>query len=149
MASLMTWKPMRDLFDIHGEMNRVFDDFFKPTRYREDGSAWDWMPAVDVAELDDRYEIRAEVPGLSEKDVHVSVTDNVLTLKGEKKHQHEEKSQKYHRVERSYGSFERSFTLPSTLKVEDIKATFKNGILTVHVPKSEAVKPKEIQISTE
>jgi HSP20 family protein len=138
---------MRDLFDVHREMSRIFDDFFKPAVYREEDGVWDWTPAVDVTELEDRYELHAEVPGISEKDVHVSVTDNVLTLRGEKKHEKEEKNSRYHRVERSYGGFQRSFTLPSNLKADEIKATFKNGILTIAIPKSEKVKPKEIPIT--
>ncbi|MYE89174.1 Hsp20/alpha crystallin family protein, partial [Candidatus Poribacteria bacterium] len=100
-------------------------------------------------EADEHVEIRAEIPGLSEKDVQVSVTDDVLTLKGEKTQESEDKDQKYHRVERSYGRFQRSFTLPANLDPEDIKAKFTNGVLTVSIPKVKEVEPKEVQISVE
>ncbi len=155
MTSLTRWRPRRNLLDIHRGMDRVFDDifrpfedFFSPARYREWNNR-DWLPAVDVLEADDHVEIRAEVPGLSEKDVHVSVTDNVLTLKGEKTQETSENGENYHRVERSYGSFQRSFTLPRNLQAENTVASFKNGVLTVSIPKVEEVKPKEIQISVE
>jgi HSP20 family protein len=149
MATLATWKPMRDLFDIHTDMNRVFDDFFRRTPRRVENADWDWSPAVDVLEADDHYEVRAELPGVSEKDVHVSVTDNILTLRGEKKQESTENGKNYHRVERHYGSFQRSFTLPYGLKTDAIKANFKNGVLSVSVPKPEEVKPKEITVGTE
>lgn len=149
MTSLTTWKPVRDLFDIRNDMSRVFDDLFRPVRYRPRNGSWDWLPAVDILEADDRVEIRAEVPGLSEKEVQVSVTDSVLTLKGEKTHEKQEKENKYHRVERNYGRFQRSFTLPANLNAEAIKATFKNGILTLSVPKMEQAKPKEIPINVQ
>ena len=149
MTSLAIRRPIRDLFSIHNEMSRFFDDRYRPARYRAENGSLDWLPAVDILEADDHVEIRAEIPGLTEKDVHVSVTDDVLTLKGEKKHESEEKDRKYHRVERSYGRFQRSFTLPANLNPEDIKAKFTNGVLTVSIPKVEEVKPKEIQISVE
>ncbi len=145
MTSLATWRPIQDL----NEMDRFFDDWHRPARYRAEHGSLDWLPAVDILEADDHVEIRAEIPGLSETDVHVSVTDDVLTLKGEKKHESEEKAPKYHRVERSYGRFQRSFTLPSNLNPEDIKAKFTNGVLTVSIPKVEKVKPKEIQVRVE
>ena len=105
----------------------------------------DWMPVVDILEANEHVEIRAEIPGLSEKDVQVSVTDDVLTLKGEKTQASEENDQKYHRVERSYGRFQRSFTLPANLNPEDIKAKFMNGVLTVSIPKAKEVQPKRFK----
>ena len=148
MRSLAT-RPIQDLFSIHNEMSRLFDNWHKPARYRAEGESLDWMPVVDILEANEHVEIRAEIPGLSEQDVQVSVTDDVLTLKGEKTQKSEENDQKYHRVERSYGRFQRSFTLPTNLNPEDIKAKFTNGVLTVSIPKVQAVKPKEIQISVE
>lgn len=147
MTSLTTWRPTRNLFTLHNDMGRVFDDFFRPARHRAENHRWDWLPAVDVLEADNHIEIRAEVPGLSEKDIHVSVTDDVLTVRGKKRHESEDKENRYHRVERSYGRFERSFTLPKNLNTDDIKAAFKAGVLTVSVPKAEQAKPKEIPIS--
>lgn len=148
MRSLTT-RPIQDLFSIHNEMGRLFDHWYRPARYRTEGENLDWLPVVDILEAKEHVEIRAEIPGLSEKDVQVSVTDDVLTLKGEKKHKSEENDQKYHRVERSYGRFQRSFTLPANLNPEDIKAKFTNGVLTVSIPKVKEVQPKEVQISVE
>ena len=148
MRSLAT-RPIQDLFSIHNEMNRLFDNWYRPARYRAESENLDWMPVVDILEANEHVEIRAEIPGLSEKEVQVSVTDDVLTLKGEKTQESEDKAQKYHRVERSYGRFQRSFTLPANLNPEDIKAKFANGVLTVSIPKTKAVQPKEIQISVE
>ena len=142
-------RPIQDLFSIHSDMNRLFDQWARPARYRAEGENLDWMPVVDILEANGHVEIRAEMPGLSEQDVQVSVTDDVLTLKGEKTQESEENDQKYHRVERSYGRFQRSFTLPANLNPEAIKAKFTNGVLTVSIPKAEEVQPKEIQISVE
>ena len=148
MRSLAT-RPIQDLFSIHNEMSRLFDNWYKPAHHRAEGESLDWMPVVDILEANEHVEIRTEIPGLSEKDVQVSVTDDVLTLKGEKTQESDEKDQKYHRVERSYGRFQRSFTLPANLNPEDIKAKFTNGVLTVSIPKVKEVQPKEIQISVE
>jgi HSP20 family protein len=145
--ALTTWKPMSDLFDIHNEMSRVFDDFFGRTPRR--GSGGEWVPAVDISETPEEIFLRAEIPGASEKDVNVSVTDNVLTLKGEKRQESAAKGENYHRVERTYGAFQRSFSLPRNLKTENTTATFKNGVLTVCIPKAEEVKPKEIRVSVD
>ena len=142
-------RPIQDLFSIHNDMSRLFDQWYRPARGRAEGESLDWMPVVDILEANGHVEIRAEMPGLSEQDVQVSVTDDVLTLKGEKTQESNEKDQKYHRVERSYGRFQRSFTLPANLNPEAIKAKFTNGVLTVSIPKAEEVKPKEIQISVE
>jgi HSP20 family protein len=130
-------------------MSRLFDNWYKPARYRAEGESLDWVPVVDILEADEHVEIRAEIPGLSEKEVQVSVTDDVLTLKGEKTQESEDKDQKYHRVERSYGHFQRSFTLPAHLDPKDIKAKFTHGVLTVSIPKVKDAEPKEIQIGVE
>ena len=142
-------RPIQDLFSIHSDMNRLFDQWARPARYRAEGETLDWMPVVDILEADGHVEIRAEMPGLSEQDVQVSVTDDVLTLRGEKTQESEAEDKKYHRVERSYGRFQRSFTLPANLNAGDIKAKFTNGVLTVSIPKVEEVQPKEVQISVE
>ena len=142
-------RPIQDLFSIHNDMGRLFDQWYRPARYRAEGETLDWMPVVDILEAAKHIEIRAEMPGLSEQDVQVSVTDDVLTLKGEKTQESEAQDKKYHRVERSYGRFQRSFTLPANLNSEAIKAKFTNGVLTIAVPKVEEVKPKEVQINVE
>lgn len=142
-------RPIQDLFGVHNDMSRLFDQWYRPARYRAEGEALDWMPAVDILEADEHIEIRAEIPGLSDQDVQVSVTDDVLTLRGEKTQENEAEHKKYHRVERSYGRFQRSFTLPANLNSGAIEAKFTNGVLTVSIPKVEAVKPKTVQINVE
>ena len=144
--ALMEWKPMSDLLDVRHEMNRIFDDFFgrrpTPVIFRESA----WSPNVDIAKTDGEIVVKAELPGMTKEDVHISITDNTLTLEGEKKQENEIKEEKYHRVERSYGKFQRSFTLPKGIQAEKIKASFKNGILNINIPKAEEVKPKQTEI---
>jgi HSP20 family protein len=106
----------------------------------------EWAPVVDVFEADDHYTLTAELPGMEKKDVHVTMEDHVLTLTGERRYEHEEKDEKCHRMERSYGTFSRSFSLPGAVKELAIEAKFKDGILTVVLPKSEERKPKAIDI---
>jgi HSP20 family protein len=146
--AITRWRPFRDLVSIQDEMNRLFDDFFgRPVTRPEWEEAW--SPSVDVSETKDNVIINAEIPGMNKEDVKVSVQDNVLTLSGERKQEKEEKNANYHRIERSYGSFSRSFTLPTSVQADKVKATYKDGILKITLPKTEEVKPKEILISVE
>ena len=147
MNYLTTRRPMRNLFSLHNEMGRVFGDLFGSHEGGTDAAETSWMPTVDISETEKSYEIRAEIPGVSEKDVNVSVTDNLLTLKGEKHQEEETEGKNYHRVERMYGSFQRSFTLPRHVETSDIKAGFKDGVLTLEIPKAEVAKPTEIPIT--
>jgi HSP20 family protein len=144
--SLMKWRPARDLWGIQEEMNRLFDEFFSrtPARFEEEGM---WAPHVDISETKDDIIVVAEAPGMKKEDIKITVQDNVLTLKGEKKQEKEEKEANYHRIERSHGSFTRSFELPTTIQVDRIKANYKDGVLHISLPKAEEVKPKEISIS--
>jgi len=105
-----------------------------------------FAPAVDIAEQENEYVVKVELPGVAKEDVKISVESNTLTIKGEKKQEKEEKNKNFHRVERSYGSFQRSFTLPATVKNDKIDALFNNGILTITMPKSEEAKPKQIEV---
>ena len=148
MNYLTTRRPMRNLFSLHNEMGRIFGDLFAPHEGGTDTEETSWMPTIDISETENGYEIRAELPGVSEEDVNVSVTENLLTVKGEKRQEEETKGKNYHRVERRYGSFQRSFTLPPEVETDDIKAEFSDGMLTLSIPKSEAVKPTEIPITT-
>jgi HSP20 family protein len=134
-----------DLTDMQQEMNRLFDEFFGERRAGV--TEGQWMPAVDVSETDTELMVRAELPGMTHDDIEVNLQDNVLTLKGEKKQEKKEDKENFHRLERSYGSFTRSFSLPAGVTQEDIKASFKDGILKVSLPKTEEVKPKKIAIS--
>ena len=148
MTYLTTRRPMRNLFSLHNEMGRIFGDLFAPHEGGTDTEETSWMPTVDISETENGYEIRAELPGVSEEDVNVSLTDNVLTVKGEKRQEAETEGKNYHRVERRYGNFQRRFTLPSDVETDDIKAEFSDGVLTLSIPKPEVVKPTEIPITT-
>ena len=148
MTYLTTRRPMRNLFSLHNEMGRIFGHLFAPHAGGTDTEETAWMPTVDISETENGYEIRAELPGVSEKDVNVSLTDNVLTVKGEKRQEAETEGKNYHRVERRYGNFQRRFTLPSDVETDDIKAEFSDGVLTLSIPKPEIVKPTEIPITT-
>jgi HSP20 family protein len=155
--SIIRWSPVRDLTpwsadfagdfsQLHREMNRMLDTFFRGGVV-DDGSFGNfWSPAVDIREREDAYLVEVELPGLTKDDVKITMENNILTIQGEKKHEKEEKRGNYHRSERLYGSFQRSFTLPSSVKNEKIEAQYKNGILTVTLPKVEEAKPKAIEV---
>ena len=143
----MTRKPIGNLFNLHNEMGRLFGDLLSSQENDVDTENASWIPTVDISESENTYEIHAELPGVTENDVNISVTDNLLTIKGEKNVQENTHNKNYHRVERRYGSFKRSFTLPRLVNTSEIKAGFKDGILSLTIPKAEEAKPKEIQIS--
>jgi HSP20 family protein len=147
--ALIRWEPNRELASIQTEMNRLFNNFFEPATGSNGGNAAlrRWTPAMDVVETDDHYVVRADLPGLSEGDVKIEFEDNVLTVSGERKSSHEESKQGYYRVERSYGHFARSLTLPEGVDAESIQATFDRGVLEVSVPKPEQRKPRKVEIS--
>lgn len=111
--------------------------------------AYKWEPSADITETDDSYEIRTELPGVSKDDVQISVKDNLLTIKGEKRQENMDDSKNYKHIERRYGTFERNFTLPPKVDVDNINAKFNDGVLTLSIPKPEEVKPKEIPITSE
>ena len=152
---LTRWEPFggirrrSDVFNeltrMQEEMNRYFDDFFGEQRRGLAEGAW--LPSVDVSETDAEFVVRAELPGMTQDNIEINVQDNVLTLKGEKKQEKKEEKENFHRLERSYGSFSRSFTLPAGVKPEDIKASFKDGVLEVTMPKAEEAKPQKIAIT--
>ena len=147
MTYLTTRRPMRNLFNLHNQMEKVFSDIFASHGSETDMEETSWMPTVDISETENGFEIRAELPGVQESDVSVSVTDNLLTIKGEKHQEAETDDKNYHRVERRYGSFQRSFTLPRHIQTDAIKAEFKDGVLTLEIPKAEAAKPTEVPIT--
>lgn len=142
-------------YSLQREMNRLFDDFFRgfdlePFGVLEDRDAG-FSPSIDVRESDAEFTIKAEIPGIDEKDVEVLVSDDAVTLKGEKKEEQEDRGRDYYRLERSYGSFHRVIPLPRGITLEKVEATFKNGVLTVKLPKTEEAqsKGKKIPITTE
>ncbi|HEV8437760.1 MAG TPA: Hsp20/alpha crystallin family protein [Methylomirabilota bacterium] len=138
-------EPFRDLGDIQHEMNRLFDTFFgRPGE--PSGRERVWAPAVDMYETKDELVITAELPGLNEKDIHLSITGDMLTLRGERHWDQEVKQDNYYRGERWFGKFERALPLPVPVQADKVKATYRDGVLTVKLPKVEEIKPKEIKI---
>ena len=138
------WDPFRDLGDIQTEMNRLFDNW-------SGGQAGPgermWLPAVDVHETKDEFMLTLDIPGVTEKDVHISITGDLLTVKGERRFERDGgEGNTYHRVERLYGKFERSVQLPTMVQTDKVKASYRDGVLTVKLPKAEEVKPREIKI---
>lgn len=137
---LTLWKPFNDL--------ARFSDFFEDDFFKvgNEGMSRGWMPRVDVKEDEKSFIVTAELPGVGSKEVDVEVHEGVLTIKGEKKFEDEEKKDGYHRIERCYGSFSRSFRLPSKVDAEKIEGKFKDGVLSISIPKKEEVKPKKVSI---
>jgi HSP20 family protein len=144
---LIKWNPARDLFSLRHNMNGLFDDFFYPSRRTvENDGLWNWNPAVDIYEEADNIVVKAEIPGMDKDQITVDVKDRVLTLKGERSEDKEVNEERYFKRERTYGRFERAFTLPADVKTEEIKAEYKDGVLKVLVPKPEVQKPKQITV---
>lgn len=144
---LIKWNPARDVFGLHHRMDHLLDEFFSPATWSGSNlSLWNLDPAVDVYENNDNIVIQAELPGLEKKDIVVDVKDRVLTLKGERSSDHEVKQENYYQRERTFGKFERSFTLPIDIDPEKIDATYKNGVLKITIPKPEEQKPKQVTV---
>jgi HSP20 family protein len=140
--------PFRDFERMRRDMDRFWDSFFERGVLRgEDGR--EWLPSLDVAETKNEIVVKAEVPGMEPKDIDISLSDGLLTIKGEKKQEREEKEENYHLVERSYGSFTRSIRLPNEVQRDKINASYKNGVLKVVLPKSEEAKKKEVKIKVQ
>lgn len=145
--TLVRWDPFRELEDMSERLNRVFTrPSSRTSGGKEQMTVADWVPTVDISETDGEYLIKAELPEVKKEDVKVTVEDGVLTLQGVRHQEKEEKGKRYHRVERSYGSFVRSFTLPESVDESGVKAEYKDGVLHLHLPKTEKVKPKAIEV---
>jgi HSP20 family protein len=149
--ALIRWEPVRELNSLQNEMNRLFSAFFDtPGVGPGNGGRAQmtrWLPATDLIETDDQFVLRADLPGLSEDDVKVELEDNVLTISGERKSEHEERKEGYHRIERASGVFSRSLTLPEGIDPESIQARFEGGVLEVRIPKPEERKPRRVAIN--
>ena len=149
--AIVRWEPFRDMIGIQERMNRLFDEAFRgaPRAGAEDDWALggSWAPAVDIYEQGGDIVLKAELPGVDPKDADIRVENNTLTLRGERKLDSEVKRENYHRVERAYGTFSRSFTLPNVVDTDKIKAEYKDGVLRVILPKREEVKPKQITVT--
>lgn len=144
--AVMRWRPVGGLLGIRDEVNRLFSEFLSTTPGTKDLLEGAWSPSVDVSETEKEIVVSAELAGINQEDVKVDVQNNVLTLSGEKKQEKEFKDESYHRVERSYGAFRRSVTLPAQVDVAKTKATYKNGVLKVTLPKSETAQPRQITV---
>src|SRR5579875_1519189 len=146
--ALIRWEPAAELNTIQTEMNRLFHSVFdNPGAPASGTGARRWVPAMDLVETGDHYVLRADLPGLSEKDVNIELESNVLTISGERKAERQEEQGGYRRFERSYGSFSRSLTLPKGIDPEAVEASFDRGVLEVRIPKPEQVKPRKVTIS--
>ena len=144
--TLVRWDPFSELTDLRREMDQIFGNFFGRTPFSMATTEGNWSPLVDIHETNEGFQLMAELPGVKQEDIQVSVEGDTLTLKGERKHETEVKQDQYHRIERSYGSFERSILLPSVVDATRVKATYKDGVLEVQLPKKEEAKPKEIKV---
>jgi HSP20 family protein len=146
MTVLTRWDPFRELYALQNRMGRLFEEQYGSGR--EDSlTAGAFVPPVDIYEDEHSLQLKMEVPGIDEKDLDVKVENNTLTVTGERKFEKEQKEENFHRIERRYGSFSRSFTLPSTVNTEDINASYDNGVLTVRLAKRAEAKPKQIKVT--
>jgi HSP20 family protein len=147
MSSLIRWEPFRDFVALRDRMDRLFGETSGRNWPAEEGLATSvWNPPVDVYETNDSIVLKADLPEVNKEDVDISVQGNVLAIRGERKREQEVKEQNYYRMERSHGTFTRSFTLPGTVDAEKIEAGFTGGVLTVTLPKREESKPKQIRV---
>jgi HSP20 family protein len=145
MRILTRWEPARGLTTLQDQVNRLFNDSFRRTD--EEASLSAWAPAVDVYETEHELVVKADLPEVDPKDLDIRVENNILTISGERKFEKKVNEENYLRVERSYGSFARSFTLANTVNPEAIKADYQNGVLTLSIPKREEAKPKQIKVN--
>jgi HSP20 family protein len=143
MASLLSLIPARKNFLTTDIFDRFFDDSYPLSMIKERD---EWLPAFDVTENEKEYTVTAELPGMDIKDIDVTLSDGILTIKGEKKQEHEDKGKGYHRIERQYGSFHRSFRIPGKIKPDNIDANYKDGILRLTLPKTEESETKKIEV---
>jgi len=144
--ALIRWEPAREVNSLQSEMNRLFNTFFGDSPAGEAGNFRRWVPAMDLVETDDHFVLRADLPGMSEEDVSIELEDNVLTVSGERKSEHEERREGYHRVERASGRFSRTLSLPEGVDPDAIEASFERGVLEVRIPKPEERKPRRVSI---
>jgi HSP20 family protein len=144
--AVVKWDPFRDLISIQDRMNRLFEQTLSRSRGEEGVSATTWTPAVDIYETADTIVMKAELPGVTREDIQIQINENTLTLQGERRFAKDVQEENYLRLERAYGGFHRSFTLPATVQQDKIRALFKDGVLELVLPKAEDSKPKRISI---
>ena len=145
--AIVRWDPFRDLITIQDRMNKLFEQTLARTRGDDEGVAPSaWSPSVDIYETAEAIVLTAELPGLKREDIEIQLRDSTLTLKGERKFEREVKDENYLRIERSYGAFQRAFSLPTVVQQDKIKAVFRDGVLEVTMPKAEEAKPKQVKV---
>ncbi|HEX3033508.1 MAG TPA: Hsp20/alpha crystallin family protein [Thermodesulfobacteriota bacterium] len=149
--AITRWDPWREFSTLQERINRMFDDTMRGSSpgEREEMERGTWAPAVDIHETEDSYGVKVDLPGVKREDIHIDLKDSTLTLKGEKKFEEKVSRDNYLRVERAYGTFVRSFTLPHNIDVEKINAKYKDGVLELTLPKKEEAKPKQIKVGIE
>lgn len=146
MPTLTRWEPFRGISAFQDQMNRLFEDTLHRGR-ADDSALTNWAPAVDIYETENELVVKADLPEVEEKDLDVRVEDNTLTIRGERKFEKSVSEDNFLRIERAYGTFSRSFSLPHAVNPDAIKAEYRNGVLHVHIPKREESKPKQIKVN--
>ena len=147
--AIIRWDPFRDLNLIQDRMNRLFEEANRSRGADEPAATTSWSPAVDIFETESEIVVKAELPGVDKKDIDLRIENNVLMLRGERHFEKESKEENYHRIERSYGAFSRSFSIPALVSEENIRADYKDGVLKIMLPKKEQARPKQIKIAAE
>jgi HSP20 family protein len=147
MTLLTRWEPFREFATLQDRMTRLLNEQLPSMGSEESLAAGSFVPPVDVYEDEHSIQLKMEVPGIEEKDIDIRLENNLLTVRGERKFEKEEKEENFHRIERRYGSFSRSFTLPNTVNSEDVKADYTNGVLKVRLAKRAEAKPKQIKVN--
>jgi len=147
MTMLTRWDPFRDFAVLQDRMNRVFQDFSRSSGEEGLTAGGKFMPAVDIYEDEHNLTLKVEVPGVDPKDVDVRVENNTLTIRGERNFEKEEKEENFHRIERSYGAFSRSFTLPNSVDTDKVDASYENGVLKITLAKRAEAKPKQLKVN--
>jgi HSP20 family protein len=145
MRTIARWEPFRGVTTLQDQINRLFNDAFERTGEQSNLSAW--VPAVDIYETEHELVVKADLPDVDPKDLDIRVENNILTIRGERKFEKKVNEENYLRVERTYGSFARSFTLANTVNTDAIKADYQNGVLALTIPKREEAKPKQVKVN--
>jgi HSP20 family protein len=145
--AVIRWEPTRELNSLQSEMNRLFNTFFDAPPPGNGGAIRRWVPAMDLVEAQDAFVLRADLPGMDESDISIQLENDVLTVSGERKDEHEHSGEGYYRVERANGAFARSLTLPEGVDPDGVSASFDKGVLEIRIPKPERVKPRRVEIA--
>ncbi len=148
MAGIIPWRSRGEMDRLRGEVDRMFEDFFTRFPFPRARAGEEWLPPVDIAETDKEVVVQAELPGMNAKDIDISINGRVLHIRGERKQERVEKDKNYHRIERKYGSFARSFELPADVDTDKVEASYKDGVLKLHLPKAKEQSVKKIEVRT-